>query len=68
MSKLTISGIEKLGPYCPPFKRPLDARLLVTEYNHLADLVSDYGAYPGMVVYVNSNDDKKGLYVYTGES
>lgn len=68
MSKLTISGIEKLGPYCPPFKRPLDARLLVTEYNHLTDLVSDYGAYPGMIVYVNSTDDKKGLYVYNGES
>lgn len=63
MAQLDLSGISKLGGYLLANEGPLDVRTVVTEYAHLAALVSGRIAYPGMVVYVNSTDNKKGLYI-----
>jgi hypothetical protein len=63
MANLKLTGIGKNGGFLLSNKGPLDVRTVVTEYNHLADLVSGNRAYAGMLVYVNSSDDKKGLYI-----
>lgn len=63
MAKLDLSGISKLGGYLLSNEGPLDVRTVVREYGHLAELVSSRIAYVGMVVYVNSGDTNKGLYV-----
>lgn len=63
MAKLDLSGISKLGGYLLLNEGPLDVRTVVTEGAHLTELVTSRIAYPGMIVYVNSNDTDKGLYV-----
>lgn len=63
MANLKLTGIGKNGGFLLSNKGPLDVRTVVTEYNHLADLVSENRAYVGMLVYVNSTDKTKGLYL-----
>lgn len=63
MAKLDLSGISKLGGYLLSNEGPLDVRTVVTEKAHLTELVTGRIAYPGMIVYVNSADADKGLYV-----
>ena len=63
MAKLDLSGISKLGGYLLSNEGPLDVRTVVTEKAHLTELVKGRIAYPGMIVYVNSGDADKGLYV-----
>lgn len=63
MAKLTLNGIPKNGGFLLSNKGPLDVRTVVTEYTHLAELVTGNKAYVGMVVYVNSTGEDKGLYV-----
>lgn len=65
MSNLNIDGIVKLNSFTLNKPLPLDARTVVTEYDHLNQLVSGNKAYAGMVVYVDSTGADKGLYVYT---
>lgn len=63
MANLDLAGISKLGGYLLSNEGPLDVRTLVTEKSHLTELVTSRIAYPGMIVYVNSNDADKGLYL-----
>jgi hypothetical protein len=63
MADLKLSGISKPKGYYLQNEGPLDVRTVVTEIAHLETLVNNRIAYPGMVVYVNSTDNNRGLYV-----
>ena len=65
MAELKLNGIPKNGGFLLSNKGPIDVRTVVTEYNHLTDLVSGNRAYAGMTVYVNNNTTR-GLYLYDG--
>jgi hypothetical protein len=60
----TLDGISIISGFALNSPAPMDSRTIVS---NLAELDPDY-IYTGLVVYVNSNDDTKGLYVYNGES
>lgn len=60
----TLDGISIISGFALNSPAPMDSRTIVS---NLAELDPDY-IYTGLVVYVNSQDDTKGLYVYNGES
>ena len=60
---MEISGINVLGGFALKSSQPLDARSVVDQYEDLAWLISSGNAYQGMIVYVNSTGEDKGLYV-----
>ena len=62
---LVLNGTVLTGGFNVQAPRPLDAKAVVGHMNHLDQLVADELAYVGMVVYVNSDDNTKGLYVCT---
>lgn len=62
-TELKLNGIPKNGGFLLSNKGPIDVRTVVTEYSHLSDLISGNRGYVGMLVYVNSNDSNKGLYI-----
>ena len=62
-TELKLNGIPKNGGFLLSNKGPIDVRTVVTEYSHLSDLISGNRGYVGMLVYVNSNDNNKGLYI-----
>lgn len=65
---MELKGIKLISGFALNSNQPLDSRAIVSSISELSSLVTEDIAYIGMIVYVNSNDDKKGLYVYNGES
>jgi hypothetical protein len=62
-TNLKLNGIPKINSFLISKELPLDARSVVTSYAHLSELVTTGVAYTGMLVYVNSADKTKGLYI-----
>lgn len=65
---MELKGIKLISGFALNSNQPLDSRAIVSSISELSSLVTEDIAYVGMIVYVNSDDDKKGLYVYNGES
>jgi hypothetical protein len=65
---MELKGIKLISGFALNSNQPLDSRAIVSSISELSSLVTEDIAYIGMIVYVNSDDDKKGLYVYNGES
>jgi hypothetical protein len=64
MSYGNLSGISVAAGFALKSKQPIDARLVVPSLESL----NPKWVYTGLVVYVDSTDETKGLYVYTGET
>lgn len=63
-NNLDLSGMTPLGGFLLKSKEPLDTRTVVKEYVNLTELATNYHIYPGIIVYVES-DEKH--YKYTKE-
>ena len=62
MANIEIKGIQVPGGFALKSGQPLDAREVVSTIDDLGNLVKDFIAYQGMIVYVSTGDEK-GLYV-----